>query len=200
MTVISRWSAGTRALAMAFGIALSASCTPAAETPTEPALEAEARAAASALGSALKAELVAAMSSEGPSAAVRVCNERAPEIAQAVSGETGMVVSRTALRLRNRENAPDGWEAEQLRIFEAALEGGADPAGLQAATIVETDGTRTFRWMAPIVMEGACATCHGPAVPEDLLAEIRTLYPEDEATGFEQGELRGAFSVRQALP
>jgi hypothetical protein len=37
-------------------------------------------------------------------------------------------------------------------------------------------------------------------VAEPLAETIESLYPEDRATGFEVGELRGAFTVRVALP
>ncbi len=185
---------------LAVSIMLLAGCAgPATEAPSE-LQQAEARAAAQALGKALKGELVAAMSEGGPSSALTVCNERAPTIAAAVSEQTGLMVGRTALRVRNPDNAPDDWERSQLERFAADIAGGADPAGLQAAAVVTEDGTRILRWMAPIMMEGACATCHGSAVPPALLDEIGALYPADEATGFEPGEMRGAFTVRQAIP
>ena len=40
-----------------------------------------------------------------------------------------------------------------------------------------------------------CLKCHGSNVAPDVKAAIGELYPEDQATGFKAGELRGAFSV-----
>lgn len=154
-----------------------------------------AREAAQTLGQSLKAELVAAMREGGPSAAIHVCNERAPEIASTVSGDAGMDVGRTALRVRNPDNAPDAWETAQLESFLELISAGATPAEIEAVDIVETvDGTR-LRWMKPIMMDDVCVACHGTEVDPGLLTEIQTLYPEDAATGFEPSQLRGAFTV-----
>ena len=151
--------------------------------------------AAGTLGQSLKAELVAAMGEGGPSAAIHVCNERAPEIASTVSGDAGMEVGRTALRVRNPQNAPDAWETAQLERFLDLISAGAAPDELEAIDIVETvDGTM-LRWMKPIMMDDVCAACHGPQIDPDLMAEIGELDPEDTATGFEPAQLRGAFTV-----
>ena len=60
------------------------------------------------LGSELKGELGKAMAAGGPVAAISVCRERAPAIAARLSRESGAAVGRTALRVRNPANAPDG--------------------------------------------------------------------------------------------
>ena len=40
-----------------------------------------------------------------------------------------------------------------------------------------------------------CLMCHGSGLDPALKAEIDRLYPDDQATGFKAGELRGAFTV-----
>jgi len=41
-----------------------------------------------------------------------------------------------------------------------------------------------------------CLTCHGSGLDPALKPEIeRLLYPDDQATSFKAGELRGAFTV-----
>ena len=145
-------------------------------------------------------ELMAAMQAGGPEAAIAVCSERAPAIARQVSDQSGYEVSRTALRTRNDANAPDAWEAEGLEIFEAALASGASPSVMERSEIVRTEeGGAEFRWMKPILMDEPCTVCHGTQVNESLQASIASLYPDDEATGFEVGQLRGAFSVRKVV-
>ena len=53
----------------------------------------------------------------------------------------------------------------------------------------------TFRYMKAIPMGAVpCLTCHGAPEPA-LNAEILRLYPQDRATGFAPGDLRGAFTV-----
>lgn len=192
---------GRAAVAAVLGVLLAACGGPGKEAalqPSEKDIEA-ARAAAATLGKGLKSRLTTALSEEGPASAIFVCSDAAPEIAAAASETSGMHVGRTALRVRNPSNAPDSWERAQLEAFAAAIEGGAEPAGLESVEIVTVDGAPTFRWMKPIVMEPMCALCHGEAVSAELKAVIAARYREDAATGFKPGELRGAFTVSKPL-
>jgi hypothetical protein len=49
--------------------------------------------------------------------------------------------------------------------------------------------------MRAIPTDALCLTCHGKTLAPDLAAAIARNYPGDQATGFELGQLRGAFSV-----
>jgi hypothetical protein len=53
-------------------------------------------------------------------------------------------------------------------------------------------------YVEPIVMQPLCVTCHGEEIAEPLRQRIAELYPEDRATGFRVGELRGLFWVELA--
>jgi hypothetical protein len=158
-----------------------------------------ARAAAQQLGVALKSRLVEAMSSQGPIAAVEVCALEVSQIASGIADATEYEVSRTALRVRNPSNAPDAWEREQLEKFIAAADSGADPRMLEAAILAKVDGVTVFRWMKPIIMEAQCAACHGASVAPEIKQKINEYYPDDAATGFREGEIRGAFSVSKRI-
>ena len=185
---------------IATAVLATAACQPAQVRPeVDQADVLSARASAKALGQTLKGELVKAMQSEGPVLAVNVCNEKAPEIAWSVSSEQGLEVGRTALKVRNPNNAPDLWEAEQLRAFEVQLANGDDPASLEVSEIVETENGYAQRWMKPIMMGDVCAVCHGGTIDPELDKVILSLYPEDQARGFQTGELRGAFTVTKYL-
>ena len=110
-----------------------------------------------------------------------------------------MSVGRTALRVRNPENAPDEWERHQLEKFAAAIEDGVDPASIEYAEVVNAGEKKTFRWMKPIMMDGPCQLCHGEEIADDVRAAILAFYPEDAATGFKFGEMRGAFTVEKPI-
>jgi hypothetical protein len=45
----------------------------------------------------------------------------------------------------------------------------------------------------PIRLKAQCLTCHGPteSIPEPVRVALRELYPQDEATGFAENDLRG---------
>lgn len=148
----------------------------------------------------LKGELQRALKQEGSVGAIDVCQQAAPAIRRGVAAKHGWDVGRTALRLRNPDNAPDEWERKVLEDFVARREAGADPKTLSATRIVGGNGESTFRYMKAIPMQAEpCATCHGTNVEPDLRAEILERYPEDEAVGFEPGEIRGAFTLSRKI-
>jgi len=148
----------------------------------------------------LKGELKSALKAEGPVGAIGVCQEAAPAVTRDVAAKHGWDVGRTALKLRNPDNAPDDWEREVLEAFVAQREAGADPKKLSVTRVVNRDGEATFRYMKAIPLaQKPCATCHGTNVDPDLRAEILERYPEDKAVGFKPGEIRGAFTLSRRI-
>jgi len=148
----------------------------------------------------LKGELKSALKAEGPVGAIGVCQEAAPAVTRDVAAKHGWDVGRTALKLRNPDNAPDDWEREVLEAFVAQREAGADPKKLSVTRVVNRDGEATFRYMKAIPLaQKPCATCHGANVDPDLRAEILERYPEDKAVGFKPGEIRGAFTLSRRI-
>jgi len=172
---------------------------PALAADAVPAWVSDARHAAQALGGQLKGALTRAVESSGLNAAVAVCQLQAPAIADGVSNAT-LTVSRTALRVRNPDNAPDAWERHVLEDFERRLALGEDPARMEVFAIRNKDGNSRGHWMKAIPTGGLCLACHGANVDPDLRQTIDERYPQDQATGFEAGSLRGAFSVSVDLP
>ncbi|HEX7035444.1 MAG TPA: DUF3365 domain-containing protein, partial [Pseudomonadales bacterium] len=140
---------------------------------------------------ALQTELQAALAEGGPVRAIDVCREVAPAIAARVSAESGAEVGRTALRVRNPHNAPDADAVRVLERFRAEVAAGvgAAPEHYQ----VHEDGSA--RYMRAIVLNPPCTTCHGTSLAPAVAEALSQHYPEDRATGFEVGELRGAFVV-----
>ncbi|MFO7763117.1 MAG: DUF3365 domain-containing protein [Wenzhouxiangellaceae bacterium] len=161
---------------------------------TPPEWVPEARQQSGQLGKQLVATLTEALSEEGPAGGVQVCKVEAPEIAERVSGSR-FDVARTALRVRNPDNAPDAWEESVLQRFDKRMAEGADPAELEAWEVESVDGNRVGRYMKAIPMGPKCVVCHGENVDPELAETIDELYPKDQATGFAPGELRGAFTV-----
>lgn len=50
-------------------------------------------------------------------------------------------------------------------------------------------------YVEPIAIQPICLACHGKDLGADIASQINTLYPDDEATGFEIDELRGVYWV-----
>jgi hypothetical protein len=168
--------------------------SPAADVPTQ-ALE-RARGAADALGGELMQRLLAELSEGGPVRGVRVCSEVAPAIAGEHSRD-GLTIRRVSLKARNPADVPDAWERAKLEELESLHADGRMPKELYEVA----DGA-TLRYLRPIVVVQPCLKCHGR--PEDMDPEvvevIRERYPDDQATGYARGDLRGAFTVSVNLP
>ena len=161
----------------------------------EPSEAARAKQAVTDFSAALKSELVAAMQSGGPVEAIEVCHQRASVIAEQVSGATGMTLSRVSSRNRNPSNAPNDWQAAVLLDFEARKQSGEEAGALSWYEHAETTAGTEFRFMQAIPTGGICLQCHGTEIAEPVAHKLAELYPDDKATGFSAGDLRGAFVV-----
>lgn len=172
---------------------------PALAVAGSPEEQAQARNAVAEFAGALKAELTSAMQAGGPLSAIEVCHTRAPAIANAVSLDSGMNVSRVSLRNRNPGNAPTEWQAAVLRDFEARLAAGEAADALSWQEVAQTDGPREYRFMKAIPTAPMCLACHGESIAPTVAEKIAELYPEDKATGYREGDIRGAFVVSSQL-
>lgn len=178
--------------------ALTVLCQVAGAAPESEDWTSQSRALADRLTGQLKAELQQAMQAGGPIAAIEVCHSRAPEIAAQLGRESGARVGRTALRVRNTANAPDDLERKVLQQFADELAAARDslPSPPEAVFDTRTPQGIEHHYMRAIPMQPICVTCHGKTIAPEIAAAIGSRYPEDAATGFETGELRGAVTVR----
>lgn len=133
----------------------------------------------------LQGELQAAMKAGGPAHAIGVCAERAPAVAAELSLD-GPTIRRLGTRARNPGNTPTAAERALLERL----------AGGESRLLAELDG-RPVALHAIRIENPVCLNCHGPA--DALLPEVRdqlaSHYPDDRATGYALGDLRGAFVV-----
>ena len=175
-----------RILSLAAAAALLWACSDAQEAPPETRdLAAEGAALLAPFKSSLMQALSAGME-EGPAAAIDVCSVKAPRIADELSVD-GVRMGRSSHKLRNPKNAPPDWLVPVLASYTA---GEAEP---QPATI-EIAADR-HGYVEPIITQPLCLTCHGSNLDAGVAASIAERYPEDRATGFEAGDLRGVFWV-----
>ena len=152
---------------------------------------ARSRELAGSLQQALGSRLMATLGSEGPVAAIEVCQVEAPVIAAGLSAGAQARVGRTALKVRNPANTPDADARGVLEQFDATW--AADRSAPPESFTIAQDGSA--RYMSGIVTQGLCVTCHGATLTPELAAAVAERYPADEATGYAVGDLRGAFLI-----
>ncbi len=148
------------------------------------------------LGDQLKSKLVDTLQSEGPISAISVCNIDAVKISTAISIRNDLKVGRTSLKIRNPANQPDAWETKQLMWFSSQVESSSDLKSLEIHEVVAENNKEVFRYMKAIPMQEPCILCHGSTLAPSVKESIKNLYPHDQATGFEIGQIRGAFTVK----
>jgi len=113
-----------------------------------------------------------------------------------LSAESGWQVKRVSLKSRNASRAqPDAWERAALLQFNLAQSAGEDAATLTHSGM---EGKR-YRYMQAQGVEPLCLTCHGKNLSEPVRSVLGDYYPDDWATGYSPGQVRGAISVAKDL-
>jgi hypothetical protein len=152
------------------------------QRPTEAQIQAMV-AAKDALFTTLSGRLMEAMGG-GPANAIAVCQREAGELAAEVGRTHNVKIGRTGVRLRNQRNQAPAWANDWI---EQAV---AEP---QFAVLSNQQAAA----LLPIKLQPQCVMCHGPT--EQILPEVKSAlvdrYPQDQATGFAVGELRGWFWI-----
>ena len=150
------------------------------------------------LGSHLKKE----MQDNGPVAAIKVCKDVAPKIANDLSLANGWRVTRVSTKPRNAlSGTPDLWERETLASFESRARKGEHYKDMFKAEEVNEAGKSYFRFMKPLTIKPVCLNCHGSneQIPTAVKDYLDTVYPFDQARDYKTGDLRGAVSIKQAM-
>ena len=62
----------------------------------------------------------------------------------------------------------------------------------------ELQGTR-YRYMQAQGAQAICLTCHGENLAQPVIDALRQYYPDDMATGYQLGQVRGAISLSREL-
>ena len=198
-TTLRRAVAGSRGLGPACLLVLSLTgCDrrpPEVAPETGEAVAQVAGPAAAELLRTLVGRLTQALEEGGAAHAVEFCAiEAIPHTRMVESRLEGRLgLKRTSFRYRNPDNAPDAGDEAALRYFEEAIltQGSAPAHYVQRASETE------YRYYQPLFVGQICLQCHGDPgeMGEDVQRAVRARYPEDLATGYEAGQLRGAVRV-----
>lgn len=142
----------------------------------------------------LSSNLMTAFSQGGVSNALQFCSTAAQPLTASVADTNQIVIRRISHKARNPKNRAGAAELAILDEFRATL-----AAGRPVAPLVQTNAPGGATFFAPIVLNNPlCLNCHGQSGPEikpEHQEIIRQLYPEDQATGFKLGELRGLWRI-----
>ena len=143
---------------------------------------------------ALSGQLQKALAEGGVQNAIKYCNIVASPLIDSLSKAYNVTIRRTSFNARNPQNRPTDSEKEVLIGFANAHKAGekSDPV------IRETDQGEKIYYQPIYIPNALCLNCHGnPGVSmsQEDYDFIQSLYPEDAATGYQEGDLRGMWVV-----
>jgi hypothetical protein len=149
------------------------------------------KAAVAELKKTMMAELKVKMS-ESPASAVEFCSKNALELTKQIAVKNGVNIKRVSIKNRNLQNSADLMDAKVITAFEDALK--KNKKLPEFATL--NDGGK-LKYYEPMVISEACVVCHGKegAIAKETADKIKKIYPNDKATGYEIGDLRGVIVV-----
>jgi len=159
----------------------------------------EARGLVKQFASQLQSELKSALKTGGSVEAIKVCNHKAPDIADALEESSHWHVGRTSLKLRSLNDTPDAWETRVLQEFEQRKANGEAVKDLEHAEVVTRNGVKTFRYMKAIPTKKICLRCHGKEIHPSIAKQLDIDYPFDQARNYSLGDIRGAFTLSKPL-
>jgi len=136
--------------------------------------------------------LVQAIQTQGAAGAVAFCSERAYPLTDSMAVALGASLKRVSDRNRNPQNAANAAELAYIQECRSLQE-----QGMPLKPRLTESGDRVTAYY-PILAEAMCLQCHGTPesqVLPETLAAIRQKYPDDKATGFAEGDLRGIWVV-----
>lgn len=135
--------------------------------------------------STLLSNVAGAIQSGGFAHAVDFCNTKATYLTDSLSKET-YKISRISEKNRNPNNAASASELSILNSF--------SPEKMQS--IVEEEG-KTIYYKAIKIGMPTCLKCHGTSetIDPEAAKMIKEKYPNDKATGYSEGDLRGAWKI-----
>ena len=141
----------------------------------------------------LSGHLMQQMKMGGPEQAIPFCNIQAMPITTKIADKFNVTIKRTSRKIRNSVNIASDRELEIIEEYESAIY-----SKNEIFPKVELDINGNKHFYAPIIVNSKCLSCHGKlegklSVKTDSL--IKSLYPNDEAIGYSEGDLRGIWSV-----
>jgi hypothetical protein len=135
-----------------------------------------------------------AMLEGGAPFAIDFCNVNAMPLTDSLSKVYGAEIKRVSLKARNPKDIPNATERELLEAYAYQQQ---DSVPLQT-NVQELEDNR-YLFTKPIIIDnGLCLTCHGTVgntLSQETSDFIKSKYPEDQATGYNIGDLRGMWSI-----
>lgn len=136
--------------------------------------------------------LMGKIQKNGTLAALEFCNIKAYPLTDSMSVVHKAAIKRVSDKPRNQKNIASNIEKGYINIFKENVKTNtkSDPI------LVVSDQKVKFYY--PIITNRMCLQCHGNTssdIEVSTLDKIKNLYPEDLATGYQENQVRGIWSI-----
>ncbi|MCU0370759.1 MAG: DUF3365 domain-containing protein [Bacteroidales bacterium] len=142
---------------------------------------------------ALSGEVIDAINEGGVQNAVGYCHVQASPLIDSLSKVHQAKISRVSDRYRNPQNKPGELDLEVIHAYQKQLAEGSE---LQPHLEVTAD--EVIFYSPILILNPLCLNCHGEpgtTLEQANLDFIRSKYPDDRATGYKLGDLRGVWKI-----
>ena len=136
----------------------------------------------------LVTNLTQKISEKGAENALEFCNVNAIPLTKQLEDQHNVMIKRVSDKNRNPDNAANETERKYIYFFKEQL-------ALKQKLEAKFDNGVFY---APITTNSMCLQCHGSEkdIKPATLAKIKSLYPNDKATGYQENELRGLMVIK----
>lgn len=136
--------------------------------------------------------LMQAMEKGGPEYALAFCNTKAMPLTDSMAVHHNVKIGRVSDKPRNPNNNASAEQENFIDTFKGQLANGDKVEPI----LTEKEGKIHF--YAPIITNSLCLKCHGDTktdIDDTVIKSLANLYPEDEATGYTENQVRGAWHI-----
>tara|TARA_R110000787_G_scaffold109035_2_gene217559 strand:- start:44557 stop:45186 length:630 start_codon:yes stop_codon:yes gene_type:complete len=137
--------------------------------------------------------LIGTMKEKGVLEALQFCNIKAIPLTDSMATVHQAIIKRVSDKTRNPNNKANEVELKNIEYFKSVL-----AKNEEIKPIVETSND-SVNFYYPIVTNAMCLQCHGNPEKDlnpELLTSLSNLYPNDEAVGYSENQVRGIWSIQ----
>jgi hypothetical protein len=142
---------------------------------------------------AFSKEVMNALNEGGVQHAVGYCHQQAGSLIDSLEKVNQVKISRVSDKYRNPKNKPGLLDMTVIETYQEQLSKGEE---LQSHLEITRDEVVFY---SPIlILNPVCLNCHGEtgsSLETGNFEYIKSLYPEDLATGYKLGDLRGVWKI-----
>jgi hypothetical protein len=137
--------------------------------------------------------LMATMKEKGAIEALRFCNLKAIPLTDSMATVHQGIIKRVSDKTRNPNNKANEVELKNIEHFKSVL-----AKNEEIKPFVESINDHV-NFYYPILTNAMCLKCHGNPEKDlnpELLTALSKLYPNDEAIGYSENQVRGIWSIQ----